>query len=400
MTPVFPSAGSLPHGGGLVGWLRDLPPLHPARARAYARVFLVIALLVTFVRMALTGTGITPLGFAFHADTLSFWAASRLALSGHPEGAYQVAVHGAVQAPYDQGYYAFFYPPIYLLYCLPLGLLGFQAATAAFVGITGLAYWRVATWLLPGCTVAALAYPAVIVNALFGQNGFLTTALFGAAVLALPRRKLLAGAAFAGLCYKPQLAVLIPLALAAAREWRALAAMAVAVLALAAITIGVFGIGTWQAFLAELPLARHTLEVGLTNNAPWISVFRAVRSLGGSIAAASAIQLPFTLGALAAVAWACLRRRQDGIQAVLPVALFLFTPFVLAYDLVLLAVPAAWLLRRVGTGPFLPWEKTVLVAAFGLPMVTLVLGLADIPFAPVVLVPLLAVMLRRAALAG
>src|SRR5690348_15913292 len=63
-------------------------------------------------------------------------------------------------------------------------------------------------WLL-----LALAFPAVLINVGHGQNGFLTAALVGGALVALPTRPTLAGILFGLLIYKPQFGLLIPLAL-------------------------------------------------------------------------------------------------------------------------------------------------------------------------------------------
>src|SRR5690606_32081673 len=67
------------------------------------------------------------------------------------------------------------------------------------------------TWLL-----LAVAFPAVLINFGHGQNGFLSAALFGAALVVLPRRPVLAGLLFAALAYKPQFGIAIPFALLAA----------------------------------------------------------------------------------------------------------------------------------------------------------------------------------------
>jgi hypothetical protein len=55
----------------------------------------------------------------------------------------------------------------------------------------------------------AAAFPAVFVNIGHGQNGFLTAALLGSALLSLDRRPWLAGALIGLLAYKPQFGVLI-----------------------------------------------------------------------------------------------------------------------------------------------------------------------------------------------
>lgn len=78
-------------------------------------------------------------------------------------------------------------------------------------------------------------------------------------------------------------------------------------------------------------------------------------------------------------------------------AALLASPFLLDYDLVLLAIPLAWMARDSLGGGFLAWEKTVLVAAFILPAVSRSLAnYACVPAAPVVVVALLALVVRRA----
>ena len=67
-------------------------------------------------------------------------------------------------------------------------------------------------WLL-----LALAFPAVLINIGHGQNGFLTAALLGGALVVLDRRPLVAGILIGLLVYKPQFGLMIPLALLAER---------------------------------------------------------------------------------------------------------------------------------------------------------------------------------------
>jgi hypothetical protein len=379
--------------------LSDARWLHAGRARAYGRVFLCVMAAMLALRLVSAAVRVGPWGTPWQADFISFWAAGRLALAGTPALAYDVAAHWAVQrtAMGDVGYSAFFYPPVFLLACVPFALLGFYPALAVFLGLSGFGYARVVRALLPGGTVAALGFPAVAMNLIYGQNGFLTAALFGAGTLALQRRPALAGLCFGCLAYKPHLAVLIPLALLLARQWRALAAMALTAAALTAASVAAFGLDTWRAFAAGLPLARYALEHGLVSNIGWVSAFQAVRLLGGGLTAAYAVQAVATAAALLALIVAARRRPEVAMAAVLPVAALLASPFVLSYDLVLLAVPMAWLLGVARERGFLPWEKTVLAAAFVAPLATVLSAEAfRLSLAPPVLAVLLAVVTRRA----
>src|ERR1700691_3258971 len=110
---------------------------------------------------------------------------------------------------------------------------------------------REAIWVL------FLGYPAVLVNAGFGQNGFLSTALMGGAAVWLDRRPELAGLCLRCLAYKPQLGINVPLALAVARRWRAFAVASASVLVLVSAATLAFGLDIWPPFVADMGVARH-----------------------------------------------------------------------------------------------------------------------------------------------
>ncbi|HET9019249.1 MAG TPA: glycosyltransferase family 87 protein, partial [Acetobacteraceae bacterium] len=305
----------------LLAWLREARWLTRERMRGYARLFALATACVFVVRFAVR----------YDTDFLSFWAAGRLSLAGDPAAAYNVAAHWAMeraQIP-GSGYFSFFYPPVYLLLCLPLAMLPFYGAMFVFVAGQLLAYVGVMRALLPRAGMALFGFPGVAMAVDAAQNGLLTTSLFGGALLALPRRPVVAGICFGCLCYKPHLGLAIPLALLAARQWRCLTAAAATVAVLVAASVAAFGIATWRGFLAGLPLARLTLQHGLARNINWESAYRAVAQ--ALVAAA----------ACAAVLVACWRRPAV-IAGVLPMASLLVTPFLLVYDLALVAIPMAW----------------------------------------------------------
>jgi alpha-1,2-mannosyltransferase len=367
--------------------LREAAWLHRERVRAYVRLF------------ALTVVGVAIARFAarLDADYLSFWAAGRLVLAGNPAGAYDVAVHWAAQRAQfpDTGYFAFFYPPVFLLLCAPMAVLPFYWSMLVFLGATLLAYLRAMHRLLPGAGLALFSFPGVTVSIFYGQNGLLSAALLGGALAALPSRPLAAGICFGCLCYKPHLGLTVPLALLAARQWRAIAAAAATVAVLVGASAAAFGIATWRAFAAGLPLARRTLEQGLAINVSWASLFRAVVQLGAGVDAAYVVQAGVTLAAAGTLVVVCYRR-PAAITGVLPLAALLSTPFLLAYDLTLLAIPMAWVVRAARRGGFLPWEKSVLGFAYVVPLLMLLGGRFDLPLGPLTLLALSAVVLRRA----
>ena len=192
--------------------------------------------------------------------------------------------------------------------------------------------------------------------------------------------------------------MLLPLALLAGGHWRAIFAAALTVMATAALSYFLFGAQTWHAFFGSLALTRHyVLEQGGTGWAKIVSVFSAVRMLGGGIDLAYEVQAAFALLAGAVVVW--IWRRPAAVEikgAVLVTAALLATPYVLDYDLLLLALPVAGLAAIGLRDGFLPWEKIILLAAWLLPLFARMIGQGlHVPVAPVVLVLLLWLAVRR-----
>ena len=384
-------------------FFREAAWLDGQRATAYARILGGLSLLAAVGWATLSLTDPNPAARPLGPDFVSFWAASKLALAGHPEQVYSPAAHAAVQRAVfggvDTGYAAFFYPPVFLLVCLPLAALPYLASLGAWLAVTGAACWPVIRgWLGRSATMLpALAFPATFYNIGHGQNAFLTTALFGAGGLWLQRRPWLAGACFGALIFKPHLGLLIPIALIAGRQWKAIAGAAATAGALVGLSLLAFGLKTWTGFLAVSGLARATLERGLVPPADMQSAFAAIRLWNGPVPLAYAAQALVGLAAALAVAVVFARRRNDqAAAAALVAATLLATPFLLDYDLMLMAVPLAWLFAEGTRRGFLPWEKTGLVAAFLLPLLSrIVAARTGLPLGPPVLAMLFALVLRR-----
>jgi alpha-1,2-mannosyltransferase len=385
-------------------FLREADWLDGPRAKAYVRILAGVMVVAVMGWIAMSHRGLDPTGKPLGTDFLSFWAASKLALAGHPASVYQPAIHAAAQRAAfggaDVGYAAFFYPPVFLLICLPLAALPYLASLGAWLALTGAACWlTIRRWLgRPASMLTAVAFPATFSNLGHGQNAFLTTALFGGGGLLLATRPFLAGACFGALIFKPHLGLLIPVALLAGRQWKAIAGAVASAAALVALSLLAFGWETWAGFLATSNLARAALEQELVGSAKMQSVFAAVRLWHGPVPAAYALQALVTLAAAAAVGVVCYRRRNDqGAAAVLVAGSLLASPFLLDYDLMLMAVPLAWLFTQGAREGFRPWEKTGLLAAFLLPAVSRILASdLHIPIGPPVLAMLFLLVLRRA----
>lgn len=382
--------------------LREARWFDAARARTYALILVGAQALGLIGLVVASHGGLDPRGEPIGTDFVSFWTAARLAAAGAPASAYDPTAHQAAQhAAFgaDFGWYAFFYPPIFLAFCLPLALAPYFVALALWLGATGGAYVATVRRLLDRRAgwLPILAFPGAFTTIGHGQNAFLTTSLFGFGVSLLASRPLLAGACFGALSYKPQLAFVLPLGLAVARRWRALGAMAATAAALALLSYLLFGAATWRAFLAEAPLARATLEQGFVEPEKMQSLFAALRLFGASLSVAYAAQAILTAGVCVALA-VLIRHLGDPLAqgALMAAAALLATPFVLDYDLTLLAVPLAILLTRALRSAFLPYEKMALLAAYLLPLVARALAThLYLPLAPVVILLLFRVLARR-----
>jgi alpha-1,2-mannosyltransferase len=388
---------------GWVKWLRDADWLTLKRAEAYSHILLVVTFVISIGWIALSRAGIDPTGKPLGTDFVSFWAASKIALSGNPAGVYDMAIHKAQQIalfPNDSRYAAFFYPPPFLLICLPLAALPYLWSLVLWLGVTGFACWRILrAWLDDRIgALPILAFPAMFINLAHGQNGFLSAALFGGGALMLNARPLRAGVCLGAMIYKPHLTLMIPVALVAARRWRTLFAFFISSAAFCALSAMVFGAATWEAFLKAAPLARIALEQDLIGNERMQSVFAAVRLWHGDITIAYGIQI--LVAVLVCFALFCVHRRSFPPGAEGPAmvaAALLASPFLLDYDLVLLGIPLAWFAREGRRAGFLPWEKTVLALAFFMPAISRsVATFTLIPLGPIVSAAIFVLILRRA----
>jgi hypothetical protein len=162
----------------VVSWLilelREAPWLHPTRARAWCSVLAIMIAMFVIGTLARSDGGTDGSGKPLGTDFFCFWTASHLALEGHAAFVYQPVLHQAAQhALFPQlppAYLAFFYPPTFLLLCLPLALLPYLPSLAIWL-IAGLSVlFAGLRRLLPQgwAIVPTLAFPAVLDNLAHG----------------------------------------------------------------------------------------------------------------------------------------------------------------------------------------------------------------------------------------
>lgn len=307
---------------------------------------MAVALLFLFIGVVAL---VTMLGDPYQMDFVSYWAAARLVLQGNPAGAYDVTLHRAVElgAIPLAGALPFAYPPCFLLVLAPFGLLAYPAAAAAWVLLTFAAYGAALRRWAPDRIWLALSFPPLLVNAITGQAGFLTAALFVGGMKLLPKRPFAAGLLLGLLAVKPQLGLLLPLALLAGREWRAIAGAAAAAIGLVLTSLILFGWAPWQAWLGNAGLIASIASEGLAGWHRMASVYGALRFAG--LAAAPA-WIAHALVALAAAGAACLIWYRTGDPrakaAALAAATALASPYLFVYDMLILVVPFLWLMQR------------------------------------------------------
>lgn len=299
-------------------------------------------------------------------DFLSFWLAAYEALSGNPTLPFQTQnfLNLQVALTGQEKSFAFFYPPTWLLYVLPWGALPFKVAFVLF-NLMGYALLFLATYAIFGRAKYALmmcAIPAAMNCMMHGQNGFISAALLGAAFVSLENRKLLLAGVFIGLLsFKPQLGILIPLALLFSGNWKTFFSASVTTLLVAGISWLVFGHATWLAFFEQIPVAGYVLEEGIVDWGKMISLYTTLRVVG--IPDQFALPIQMIVAAITIVlvfnAWAKPSPIYQRV-AVLVGGGLLATPFALSYDLVVLAIPMAFLIRDGLENGFLPWEKSIL----------------------------------------
>jgi hypothetical protein len=356
-------------------------------------------------------------GVPVYTDFACAWAAAVQALQGGAASLYDpaefVKVQAALVGPRGYFYPNWPYPPTFFLILAPFTVLPYLYGFIAWDLATLLGLIVVVCCVIrrPPAVALVLASPFTMWNFLAGQNGFLTGSLLGGSLLLLERQPVLAGVFIGALTYKPQFGILVPVALAAARQWRAFASAAATAGIFAGISIAVFGIDVWEALPRQL--AAQTGEVlwaGGTDDpaAEWgyvQTVYGMVRDLHGGAALAWLVQGSATAG-VAIIVWLVWRSpvRYPLKAATLAAAALIATPYAFAYDMAAIAVPAAFLASDQMRHGFLRGEQAILIGLFATSLAVLVvfgdrpggITFGSTPIGPLVAIMLLGVIVHRA----
>jgi len=381
------------------------------RLHGYSVILLTLSVAAALIWIALSDRLVDLNDKPIGTDFSNVWAAGKLVLDGRPDAPYDPVLQHAAEREAFGGrpvpFFGWHYPPLFLIVAAALALLPYGWALLVWTAIGLSAYLATVRAILPRpeTVLLALAFPATFVNLGHGQNGFLTASLLGGALLLLDRRPLVAGVLIGLLAYKPQFGVMIPLVLLATSRWQVIAAAAVTVLAAGAVTFALFGAKVWTAFAHSTEFTRVVvLEAGDTGWEKIQSIFSAVRMWGGSIELAYAAQAALALALAVSLVWLWRSRTADDLKAAaLVCACLLATPYVLDYDLVVLAVAIAFFVRHAlnQNRGFRDYEISVLAFVWIAPLIARsVAGAIGLPLGFLAMAALYVLTVRRAVLDG
>jgi arabinofuranan 3-O-arabinosyltransferase len=381
--------------------------------RLQAAGCVVVAMYVSMF-LSIYRAGIWPVdsrGVPASTDFTAFWVAGWEALHGKVAQLYDpiefakivFRIFGATDT-----IWTFAYPPIYLLILAPLGLLPVGFAFIVWDIVTLLGCAVIVYMIVRGRIAVALmlASPFTAWNFFAGQNGFLTASLLGASFLFLERQPMLAGLFIGSLSYKPQFGILFPLALAAARQWRAFASATATAAVLFATSIAAFGSSAWGAFPRGF-IAQAGINLFAESTAEWgflQTIYGLTRDLRGGASLAWGAQFT-TAFVIAMIVWRVWRShaRYPLKAATLSAATLLVTPYAFAYDLAAIVIPVAFLASDQLHCGLLKGERVVMLALFGGALALLMIfadrpvgtTFGSVPIGPAIVITILSLVLRR-----
>jgi hypothetical protein len=385
--------------------LRSGEWLTPARARGYSLILLVISTLAFAGWIAISDGLIDRNGKPIGTDFSNVYAAGELTWQGKPSDAYSPALqHAAEKATFggrEVPFFGWHYPPFFFVVAFLVAAVPYAWGLALWLIASFAAYLAMIRAILPRpeTLLIASAFPAVFVNIGHGQNGFLTAALLGGALHLLDRRPWLAGILIGLLAYKPQFGVMIPIALLAGQRRSSVLAAVATIAALVGLSFATLGGSVWHAFFDSMNFTQTVvLEQGGTGWEKIQSAFSAARNWGADVRTAYAIQIALGLTLATTLAWLWHSDAAFELKAsALATASLLATPYVLDYDLVVLAISIAFLARHGFKCGFRDYEISMLAAAFIVPLISRGLaGATGIPSGLIVMLALYAATMHRA----
>ncbi len=374
----------------------------PAGQRKTVYLGMIVLGLCAFV-MAVYGLkiwadyrGSTPERPCAFGDYFALWSYGRI-VADHPATAlYEPRTLHALQVGLgmrDLAQNPFPYPPVAILLFQPLALLPYDISYVVWTLATlALFVWAVAaTCSRRVISVVGVMVAPVTVSCIdSGQTGLLAAALLigGMRLAEADRRPVLGGVLAGLLAFKPQLALLVPIAFAAAGSWRALgAACATVIVCVAAATLA-YGTATWTDWLAMLPGYSDAFDRDTIGIAFKPTVLSNLQRAGIDLSTAKAVQGIVAI-AVAVLVWRCVRRHPGRLAtAAVLVGTVLATPHAFIYDLPMVAAALVLVIeeRLVVNPVFTLGEIIVLTVGFTFPLLMMIKS--DLSALPISAIPL------------
>jgi hypothetical protein len=268
-------------------------------------------------------------------------------------------------APID--FHPWLYPPHFLLLLLPFGMLSFATSYIIFMSLTFTALVYAVSRLtgrLFLTTISLLIFPQSPFAFFTGQNNFLTGSILVGGFALTESSPLLGGALLGIGTYKPQLFLMVPVALIASRQWKVLVSTSATVVTLSLTSLVLFGWGIWNDWLRLMLAPSDTYQSWLAaGRLVGQSVYTCAVLVGASISVANTAQAIAALLGGGCVYWVFSRQVPTDLRlAVLLAAALLASPHVSSQDGVLLAVGAIFLFCRIIDGEVRLIEPITIVA--------------------------------------
>ncbi len=202
--------------------------------------------------------------------------------------------------------HAWSYPPSFLLFVLPFGLLPPIAAVLSFEVFSSLCLLAALRasgfgWLF---SLAVLLSPASLANLRDGQNGALFAALLIGGLFLRERRPWLSGVFIGLVTMKPQLGLLLSIYLVAGGCWCSILSAALTGGVLVLLSAWIFTWHSWSMFISQVMPFMEQVALQLTARvhhgprAEIMSIFSFVQQMGFGAGIAQALQLMATFGGL------------------------------------------------------------------------------------------------------
>jgi hypothetical protein len=154
---------------------------------------------------------VLPDGSLSNIDFCWIWVSGKFAASSDPSWIYDHSVYAAAQDIYYPPseclfMHQYIYPPTFLFFSYPLGLMPYLLAFTIWVIATLLLYEATVWMVIPRAeaVVAAITTAAAVKNIQLGHTGFLVAALIGLSLVFAERRPWVSGIFLGLLTCKPQ----------------------------------------------------------------------------------------------------------------------------------------------------------------------------------------------------